>query len=728
MLVQAEFAFTLGKESNYFDYNNFEHAWLYNFYWAEVLRKHVVEDSTSSTLLSARPVCGWSTLFCNETGNDYLKCIKKPCVFAKLRKDIWANKTTLPLHALLSIDPDTFEPPCSYPRPYLSDAHLPEEIFDKLSAWPFAQRPTIEYANTVLFAIYALTRNNLGTFDSAVMSHIEALWERILGKEATGEYTLGEAALPRLVSRYLHQWEHDGQLFQRPEWLISWFFLRMLDSRAFARHRDDSHYSPDERLLFHKRMATLGMYSLFWMRVFGETRGATFSDVKSGYRGMLEALIHMLCEYAHVDGELPRSANLSSIMGRMWSQQAAHYTMAEMYRDHLHHVIEVCLMGLFFMRMKKGNNSPLLRDLTLDPDIPKIIRNWIVASLLHDVGYSIKLLSYPLEQLAGYQDPASQEFSKKMKNAYKDLKKLLGPILGEEIGAIIGWKPDMEDDIDHGVLSASVIARHLDQDKAKASRDAWTSDMRPAIEAAALHNLKSMDIEPRKHPLGFLLFLCDNLQEWDRPMIKGEMLRHSLLVHLVNQPTSPTHKNRPFVEYLVVSAKASGTEYELVGDTLDLQLLFGPADALKFYPPLTWVTHTQQMQRLKDTPLPIRLTLCHPCRKTNRGSAGAKAVSHYDMDCFQTFLRSFRSPEMARRSDPDASDNAALRQWAVSLRSGITWARYKKCTQFESVEFELHNGKGKKLLGSLPDCYISNYIWWINDYRDTRLLEEISLI
>lgn len=713
--------------------------WMYALYSGECLRKTIVGDKTVKRLAITPAHCGWN--------HKYTTCKKEetvifPCILAALRSALWeirnskaamgttpdedvclpqcyewpdAHRSASTLFGIADIleqDIDFGKIPPFHsdliPRPADKHVTTPEGISHALFNWAFGKRPFIEYANTILFAIHTLATEDKPDQYRHALGAIEKLWPKVMGAASGG------VSFPDSLNAYMQLWSNDNQLYLNPDWLMSWFAVELFKSRAFHAYvvsPGSSSFCDAERLQFHKHFSTLCMYSLFWMRCFGETLDEKFSDVKGGYKDLLESLIYLLCEYAYIDGELPRTAGLRKIMYFMWGQQAALYALAETYRDHLHHVIEVCLLGLFFMRLKNTNQSSFFR-FGPSPGYQPDIRNWIVGSLLHDMGYALKLVSYPLEHLGFFQEAVCEAFWKKLHAEYKTLQKEYIPKSVAALAPDINLSESSESAVNHGVLSALIIASHLNS----VDTPEWRSDMHAAIEAAALHDYKAEHISPKKHPLAFLLWFCDNLQEWDRPLLQGHQFRQSLLVNIVRSPDHATHSNRPYVRYLAINARLTASnEAELVEKTLKCRMVFEKPDEVQHYPPFTWVGHTLQMQRVKDCILPIELTLEHPQLKESSNGA-----SRYSMVCFQTFLSEEDNGSLRlRKSDSRIVDNAALRQWAVDAHEDLSWYRYTNDGNWEKFVFSLSQCNGEPVILQQPNDFIPDYKKWLDKFRKT---------
>jgi len=562
--------------------------------------------------------------------------------------------------------------------------YLPEKIRDGILDWSVGRHHEMEYCHTILFAIYTSTLIFKGKADTDHLKLIDGLWEKII-KES------------KLFEDYLKEWRSGNKTYLTPTWLMTWFGIRLLKSEAFKAYKatEPREFSPEEALMFHRNLATLFLYVLFWMSNFGNVKLSPFSDVKKGYEAFLDSLIYLLCEYAHIDGEVTREAELYETMCSLWSHQSALYALAETYRDHLHHVLEVCLMGLYFMDSKDFGFSKLFYRKI---ERKKLLRNWIVTALFHDVGYAIKLLNMSLDQLTTFREETVTTLRKEMVDRYKRLEKKLGNRIWENLKEMVPCLqlPKTRDEFDHGVVSALQII-HL----VAVPDDEWKQDMGLAVEAAAMHNHLDIDIDPNKKPLAFLLFFCDNLQEWDRPFIKGEQIRYSLLVNIVRTNSDDLHRKRSFLNYLILEREQFGN-WNFILD-------FASAREMEYYPPLTWVGHGLALQRVINCSLPLSITLRHPVEN-----------GEYEMDLLQNFLR---EPSSRRRKlGKNEAGSTVLREWVKNARAEKMWYKYlRESEKSESIKYNLFkNTDGKKHISGRPKYFIADYIEWVQRKRGER--------
>jgi hypothetical protein len=205
------------------------------------------------------------------------------------------------------------------------------------------------------------------------------------------------------------------------------------------------------------------------------------------------------------------------------------------YRDHFVHSLNVFLLGYYLINRLKG------ADENLDFRSNDYNLTWMLASTFHDVGYAIEDMEYWLNEILKRFLGASPRFSFNIMEAlpliYVDFLRLishwhthslLGATSRDSMG-IEDWT--FYDELSsklvekhHGVLSGLMLAHLL------AVREGFTIDREydflynhlPACHAICVHNLPSIPLDFDKHPIAFMLALCDELQDWGRPSAQND--------------------------------------------------------------------------------------------------------------------------------------------------------------------------------------------------------------
>jgi hypothetical protein len=245
-------------------------------------------------------------------------------------------------------------------------------------------------------------------------------------------------------------------------------------------------------------------------------------------------IMQLIAQYGHGDLGIPSRIDLRAHMLQEARGEPALHSLKQYYRDHFFHAIEVCFLGHVLLETSYNRNRYLwqlvAKYLGLKGNRAEVrrtvLRLWYLAALLHDVGYAMDLLNSSRKFLDFFENSAAlRSLCKSFADAVRNLstEKELAKVgiskkrrerkdngTGEEHG--IGE--------DHGVIGAlhlQTLLEHIQEE----DPDVHPDEFKPAVEAIALHNLRKHEDEISfiKQPLAFLLALCDQLQEWQRPQL-----------------------------------------------------------------------------------------------------------------------------------------------------------------------------------------------------------------
>jgi hypothetical protein len=400
----------------------------------------------------------------------------------------------------------------------------------------------------------------------------------------------------------------------------------------------EKRYTPNARAQFYRHFTTYFLYVLHIIRYSGKPRLFRFSDVRKGYEEFVDSLIFLLSEYAHQVERLPRRIPLYKVMSEIWSCEAMLYTVREGYRDHLHHVVNVCLLGMVLMEAKlleklDPNQTEMTDDLKR-----RRRRNWMLAGLLHDVGYGLDLNRHMIPHLDFFKVcPSLLRFQKDLAKAFEYSEQNLCASLNQ-------WFSfgTLSDKLDHGIVSAIYLlflahsGEDLDED-AKPSKE-WYDDIYETLEAISKHNLDGAYIMPGEIPLAFLLLLCDHLQEWDRPRPDSFQIRRSIST-LLQRPGNFSVASSNVVRYFSTNLRWDKEIVKLPdSDQLRLTLRCNDAGRERFEPALIWCYNTYDFQRVDlnewSGNFSIIFEMVHILSdEMNRGP------SFLEMDLFEDFVR-----------------------------------------------------------------------------------------
>lgn len=200
------------------------------------------------------------------------------------------------------------------------------------------------------------------------------------------------------------------------------------------------------------------------------------------------------------------------------------------YRDHFIHSFNVFILGYYIINRIKAVLP------SFDFKSNDFNLTWMLASTFHDVAYPMQRMEDWLNDLfdkfLGVNPRFHYDIAQVIPMIYTDFIKMIsrwhkqplqGP-LGSQALLDLDWT--FYDQVcaklvekDHGVLGGLMLAHLLAVKEGFAGERKWDFlfNHLPACHSICVHNLPSLCIEFRKHPLAFLLILCDEMQEWGRP-------------------------------------------------------------------------------------------------------------------------------------------------------------------------------------------------------------------
>lgn len=447
--------------------------------------------------------------------------------------------------------------------------------------------------------------------------------------------------MQKMLSEFLAAYVYNESPVITSEWLAAWLVLTILRDEVCDEVAEKREYSPNQRATYFRHFSTLCLYLIHWMKYGGDAMAFIFSDVKGGYERVVESKLYLIAAYAHAKLGLHWSIPLVETLKEMWASEALFYTAKDFYREHLHHAVDICLLGLLLidagildrLRPKSG----LLRRSTSETDVETDKRHWIVASLLHDAGYGLHLEEDVLKQTQ-YLDrsDALKSYRDGLKEALGKLEK---PLLKEFPNIIPGVRIDK---IEHAAASALFVASLHDTERRKQLNENWIKDIAPALKAIVQHNEPVDEVKASQDPLAFLLFLCDRLQEWERPRAE-DGFRTSLAAHLL-KPTVWSPDTTNLLDHIVVNLKkkeqngALGWELPTSNEPLKFGLFFRRDPMDRFEPALLWAQNSYDFQNIcnKSLKLGVEIKFHHPLKydRTEYGHQGDLT----ELDLFHDFV------------------------------------------------------------------------------------------
>jgi len=257
-------------------------------------------------------------------------------------------------------------------------------------------------------------------------------------------------------------------------------------------------------------------------------------------QGVLQAQLWLLSEIGHTRFDVDRRLDFEKHLYLAAMEQPALYGLKAFYRDHLNHVIQVCLTGWLLLEAEfmDANNQPSqVADVFLSQgqEFEKLMEQWFVASLLHDVGYVIDIGTGWADLLEKFED---KEVLGNLSNRTRKMIEKWGSHIDQ--WKEWGYKKDDLPGEDHGVVSAL----HVQSALAEITKPS-AADYSTALTAIAHHNHLKAKIRFKKERLSVLLVLCDELQEWDRPWLELDRAALALSTVVAFNPAHALQWHKP---------------------------------------------------------------------------------------------------------------------------------------------------------------------------------------
>ena len=289
-----------------------------------------------------------------------------------------------------------------------------------------------------------------------------------------------------------------------------------------------------------------------------------------------EALINTLTWYTHQGLGLEVDFPIGDSLRRIYESEAALYSLKPFYRDHLYHVIDVCMLGHYLIQRNFRGICNIDEKLSNNVNI----KHWYVASIFHDIGYVIELLSSAIKLTKKLESPDMLDFCDGIEQALKESEiKCLKKIISD------GYLEDNNNvKVEHGIASAIYLIHVLDTvPDGKKKYDS-------AVKAIIAHNLVPGHLINQKNdPIGALLVLCDELQEWGRPVIEtSKFVRY--IVATRNFGDYELERTQP-LRYLKIKEKDR--------KNLQFTLQYFPHDEGQYDPARIWFGKIANLERVE---------------------------------------------------------------------------------------------------------------------------------
>ncbi|MCI0470174.1 MAG: hypothetical protein L0Y73_00785, partial [Candidatus Aminicenantes bacterium] len=391
------------------------------------------------------------------------------------------------------------------------------------------------------------------------------------------------------------------------------------------------------------------------------------------------------------------------------------YAASEFYRDHCYHVIDVCLLGEFFLtcclfekKSGQGNKRSFFPKLE-SPYKTDFLKNWYTAALCHDLGYVVERVEKLVGPIEKLKCEGLNQFNVYLKEGIGQGKEMLKKTIeslcadgdleiADELKQIAAKRTDA---LDHGIIGWLYLCQTLKQ------MEIPISTMKHALLAVLRHNLTEHEKNIHGEPLSLLLMLCDHLQEWGRPKVASEQFASGVMeiLRFSRQESyleKQVHLNRFSIKGMVLK---NLKKEELPGDTCDRcinnALCKKEETCLRLWPEiqkkgkgLEFILDYQGDLRIEFEPVLSWLYFCH------------------DFQCVDTSLRRFLFPiairfthtlsEQRRDIDDNIPELDIFEEFANTYKEGEAaylcgWVENARKNK-EGIEYKIidtGNGNGK---------------------------------
>ncbi len=514
-----------------------------------------------------------------------------------------------------------------------------------------------------------------------------------------------KAMKPDLLG-YLNRQDHCGLLELSSHWLEAWFGLHLLESDILAAKTgkvDDA-----LKCLGPKRVRELVGH---WASFFHYLQTFCASDLH--HRGMsgekssrVESLcrlsgpdpeavdtaeLNLLCEWAHSLG-VPRVIPLQDWLESTIASELALYALSAggSYRQHLLHAQDVCLLGCVMLESRFDGMSLKTKLAQLSGcDEQLLLCNWLVASLLHDIGYALQVIPKGIDALSSDTATAVTVF---LNDVQERLRRMPTEMIACDPTATHAVRSLQLGN--HAHVSVATVCKILERltDGGRVS-----NDYNMALAAIVDHDVKDATIDFQTFPLSALIVLCDQLQDWGRPRLNPAVLsrRFMAAIRRVQGGRLPPINLQALGLFSRLYVKGNAPNGRLQHRSEDKEsnivlLLEGERAGEKGYQPVVlWIDFCRAFQRIKAPD-----GHSHPLFKI--------VLTH------QLALDDL--PELRRLHDfamDDPGTRGPLLDWIeVAGRSGHPAMRYEQEDNWERLTFLLPTlGTTRPLMGVPPRLY-----------------------
>jgi hypothetical protein len=342
------------------------------------------------------------------------------------------------------------------------------------------------------------------------------------------------------------------------------------------------------------------------------------------------AVAHLVSEYACLVEGVDRHFRIEDHLREMVASQAIFYATKKDYRDHFTHTLDVCFFGLYLLK-------EILSKENLFDSGERLVKNWLVSSLFHDVGYVLEVYNVITAETNYVECSDINAFRDSVESVIrKGLGKLNKGLL-EGFASLNLELPALDNNkVSHGIISAAHVLNILKTMPAKNDdeRQNLIKGYQSAIYAMAMHEHTGKEVLLGREPLAAILKLCDEVQDWERPRIDALPFRQQLL--------AAVKYGAPFAPATSTMMKNLTLEFKdkIIHITLDYSRVRDP----DFYIIYSWLIKSYMLQGLDlQGIIDVEITFLSKPRAgegdMDRFKAARRKCNIWDFDNWIDFVR-----------------------------------------------------------------------------------------
>jgi hypothetical protein len=295
----------------------------------------------------------------------------------------------------------------------------------------------------------------------------------------------------------------------------------------------------------YRRLLWDSLDAVIWQELLERLYRMVLGKADCPDRGSLRTLVAgfwLVAEVGHVALGVDRGLKVHERLRLALRHENTLYQHRSRYRDHLFHAVRTFAMGLSLLTAGNGPFAGCLRGKS-NAKKQRLLRNWFVAGLCHDFGYVMELCPDVLRHMEKYAHGRLSNAVEVMQTTWNMQIKGLNQELEKDGRLAAG----LDSRCDHGIASYFHLQKLLEETRGRCS----AADYEPAGRAILAHNLPSEPVDVKTDPIAGALIICDEIQEWDRPLHDADCLAESV-ASLINLERAAAVPGRRIAEPMEV--------------------------------------------------------------------------------------------------------------------------------------------------------------------------------